>query len=99
MGAHMGLQSTKIKSNSKKATLKIVNKYKKEFEGRWVAFGTYDVNSPGGGATHWVGLSGKNLQDHIMLYDKLQKQAEFLDLLKKRLERVRDYMFRDLKTY
>ena len=22
----------------------------------------YDVNSPGGGATHWVGLSGKNLQ-------------------------------------
>ena len=57
-------------------------------------FGTYDVNSPGGGATHWVGLSGKNLQDHIMLYDKL------LYLLKKRGgERVRDYMFRDLKTY
>ena len=32
--------------------------------------------------------------------DKLQKQTEFVDLLRKRGgERVRDYMFSDLKTY
>ena len=97
---HIWDYKVKNQKQFKEAHDKIVNKYKKEFEGRWVAFGTYDVNSPGGGATHWVGLSGKNLQDHIMLYDKLQKQTEFLELLKKRGgERVRDYMFRDLKTY
>ena len=97
---HIWDYKVKNQKQFKEAHDKIVNKYKKEFEGRWVAFGTYDVNSPGGGATHWVGLSGKNLQDHIMLYDKLQKQTEFLDLLKKRGgERVRDYMFSDLKTY
>ena len=39
---------------------KIVNTFKKEFEGRWVAFGTYDINYPNG-ATHWVGVSGKVL--------------------------------------
>ena len=37
---------------------KIIKKFKKEFEGRWVGFGTYDINYPNG-ATHWVGVSGE----------------------------------------
>ncbi len=37
---------------------KIVKKFKKQFEGRWAAFGTYDINHPNG-ATHWVGVSGE----------------------------------------
>ena len=87
-------------SQFKTAHDKIVKKYKKDFEGRWVAFGTYDINSPGGGATHWVGVSGKDLNDHIMLYDKLQNYSEFMELLGQRGgENVRDYMFSDIKSY
>ena len=79
---------------------KIVNKYKEEFEGRWVAFGTYDINYPNG-ATHWVGVSGKDDHDHIMLYDKLQKQSDFIKLANERgaIEDIRDYMIMNLKTY
>ena len=79
---------------------KIVKKFKKEFEGRWVAFGTYDINYPNG-ATHWVGLSGANENDHIMLYDKLQKQAEFVKLIGERgeVENIRDYMVENIKFY
>jgi len=79
---------------------KIVKKFKKEFEGRWVAFGTYDINNPGG-ATHWVGVSGKNDNDHIMLYDELQNQTEFIKLATERgkMEYVKDYMINEIKTY
>ena len=84
----------------KNAHDKIVKKFKKEFEGRWVAFGTYDINYPNG-ATHWVGLSGANINDHIMLYDKLQKQAEFIKLIAERgkVENIRDYMVEEIKFY
>ena len=70
---------------------KIVKTFKKENEGRWVAFGTYDVNRPNG-ATHWVMVSGKDMEDHLMLYDELQKQDDFYVLLSERgeVERVRD---------
>ena len=79
---------------------KIVKKFKKEFEGRWIAFGTYDINYPNG-ATHWVGLSGKDENDHIILYDKLQKQPEFIKLISERgkVENVRDYLVEDIKFY
>jgi len=79
---------------------KIVKKFKKEFEGRQVGFGTYDINYPSG-ATHWVVVSGKDDNDHMMLYDKLQKQPEFIDLIVKRgkVENVRDYMVKALKLY
>ena len=79
---------------------KIVKTFKKEFEGRWVGFGTYDINYPNG-ATHWVGVSGKDDHDHVMLYDKLQSQSEFIKLIAERgkTEDVRDYMVRRIKTY
>jgi hypothetical protein len=79
---------------------KIVNKFKKEFEGRWVGFGTYDINRPNG-ATHWVGISGENNVDHVMLLDKLQSQSEFIKMLAERgkSENVRDYMIKNIKTY
>jgi len=79
---------------------KIVKKFKKEFEGRWVAFGTYDTNYPGG-STHWVGVSVKNDNDHIMLYDKLQNLTEFIKLVTDRgkMEYVKDYMLNEIKTY
>ena len=79
---------------------KIVKKFKKEFEGRFVAFGAYDINYPDG-ATHWVVVSGKDDSDHMMLYDKLQKQPEFIELIVERgkVKNVKDYMVKDLKTY
>ena len=65
-----------------------------------MAFGTYDINYPSG-ATHWVGVSGKDDQDHMMLYDKLQKQNEFIELLAARgkTENIRDYMVKNIKSY
>ena len=79
---------------------KIVKTFKKENEGRWVAFGTYDVNRPNG-ATHWVGVSGKDSHELIMLYDKMQNKSEFIKLIAERgkTEDVRDYMVRRIKTY
>ena len=83
-----------------KDVFQIVKKFKKQFEGRWVAFGTYDINYPNG-ATHWVGISGKDDHEHVMLYDELQKQSEFIKLIGERgkVEDVRDYMVTSLKTY
>ena len=53
--------------------------------------GSYDYNGPNG-ATHWVMVSGKDMEDHLMLYDELQKQDDFYKLLSERgeVERVRD---------
>ena len=45
---------------------KIVEKYKEDFSGRVVGFGTYDIGRPNG-ASHWVALSGKNKNDHMKL--------------------------------
>ena len=79
---------------------KIIKKFEKEFEGRSVGFGTYDINRPDG-ATHWVGISGEGNHDHVMLMDKLQSQSEFIKMLAERgkSENVKDYMVKDLKTY
>ena len=41
------------------------------FEDRFVGFGTYDVNRPDG-ATHWVLVSGKDLDDHLKFVNDLQ---------------------------
>ena len=53
--------------------------------------GSYDFNGPNG-ATHWVIISGKDTEDHLMLYDELQKQDDFYVLLSERgeVERVGD---------
>ena len=79
---------------------KIVEKFKKEFTGRRVGFGTYDINYPNG-ATHWVGVSGKDDHDHSMLYHMLETQSEFVKMAAERgkFENVRDYMVKDIITY
>ena len=79
---------------------KIVKTFKKENEGRWIAFGTYDVNYPNG-ATHWVGVSGFSEWELVALYDKMQNQSEFIKLIAERgkTEDVRDYMVENLITF
>ena len=36
------------------------------------------------GATYWVGLTGKDTVDHLMLYDKMEKNNRFVKLLAER---------------
>ncbi|MEL0301887.1 MAG: hypothetical protein VW976_08415, partial [Flavobacteriaceae bacterium] len=57
-----------------------------------VGFGTYDIGRPNG-ASHWVVVTGKDRNDHLMLYDKLEKSSKFMQLIKERgaAEDVRDY--------
>ena len=62
---------------------KIVDEFKEEFKDRVVGFGTYDIGLPNG-ATHWVGLSGKDTTDHLMFYDKMEKNSRFTQLLQER---------------
>ena len=71
---------------------KIVKEFAEDFEDRVVGFGTYDIGLPNG-ATHWVGLTGKDTQDHLMLYDKMEKKKRFMELLAKRgnFELVKDF--------
>ena len=59
---------------------KIVEKFKEDFSERVVGFGTYDIGRPNG-ASHWIALSGKDKNDHMMLYDKLQKDTKFIKLI------------------
>ena len=68
-----------------------VKRFEKEFDGHEIGMGSYDFHGPNG-ATHWVVVSGKDMEDHLMLYDELQKQDDFYKLLSERgeLERVRD---------
>ena len=70
----------------------IVKSFKDEFAGRVVGFGTYDIARPNG-ASHWLAVSGKDRNDHLMLYDKLQKSSKFIKLIQERgaVEDVRDY--------
>lgn len=77
---------------------KIIKEFKSDFDGRVVGFGTYDIGRPNG-ATHWIVLSGKNTNDHLMLYDKLQKQNKFLKLIEERgsFEDVKDYELQILR--
>ena len=79
---------------------KIVKKFKKGLEKRWVGFRTYDINYPNG-ATHWVGVSGFSEWELVALYDKMQNQSEFIKLIAERgkTEDVRDYMVENLITF
>ncbi len=82
----------------KKGHDKIISEFKDDFDGRVVGFGTYDIGRPNG-ATHWVALTGKDREDHLMLYDKLQKSKKFMDLILSRgeMEDVKDYELEILK--
>ena len=79
---------------------KLVKRCKKEFDGRIVGFDSYDFNGPNG-ATHWVTVAGKSVEDHMMLYDELQKQEDFYVLTSERGEReiVREVEYEILKLY
>ena len=68
-----------------------VKRFEKEFDGHEIFMGSYDFHGPNG-ATHFVGVTGKDMEDHLMLYDELQKQDDFYKLLSERgeVERVRD---------
>ncbi len=76
----------------KEAHDNIVKTFQNEFEGRGAAFGTYDIGKPNG-ATHWVALWGKDVEDHLQLYDALEKSAKFYDLIQSRgvVEDIKDF--------
>lgn len=82
----------------KKGHDNIVKSFKEDFDGRFVGFGTYDIAKPNG-ASHWVIVSGKNRNDNLMLYDKLQKSNKFIKLIQERgdFENVRDFEIEVLK--
>ncbi len=46
-------------------------------------FGTYDLHRPDN-ATHWVAVSGKNHEDQMMPYYKLQSNSKFTKLITER---------------
>jgi hypothetical protein len=76
----------------------LLKELKDDFTGRDVGFGTYDIGRPNG-ATHWMYLSGKDGEDHLKLYDKLEKSAEFWKYIKDRGEviDVKDFELKYLK--
>ena len=51
---------------------RLVKRFKREFDGRMVIFGTYDFNMPND-AIHWLMVPGKSNEDHIIPSDELQK--------------------------
>ena len=79
---------------------KIVEKFKEDFSERVVGFGTYDIGRPNG-ASHWIALSGKDKNDHMMLYDKLQKDPKFIKLIQERgpVTDIKDYEVTILKRF
>jgi len=82
----------------KKGHDKIVSEFADDFKGRVVGFGTYDFGRPNG-ATHWLALTGKNIDDHLLLYDKLEKNPKFIKLISTRgeFENVKDFEIKILK--
>ena len=76
----------------------IVSEYKAEFKDRVVGFGTYDVGLPNG-ASHWIALTGKDTQDHLMFYDEMEKKGRFVELLQARgdFELIKDFELKILK--
>ena len=52
-------------------------------------------------ATHWVAPTGRNREDHMMLYNKLQSNSEFTKLIAERGNSVavKDYVAEILKVY
>jgi hypothetical protein len=79
---------------------KILKEFENDFAGRGVGFGTYDFGKPNV-ATHWIAVSGKDREDHMMLYDKFSKDENFAKLMKERglVEGVKDYELRILKQF
>ena len=77
----------------------ILKAFKKDFEGRVAGFGTYDIGKPNG-ATHWVLVSGIDQEDHLMLYDKLQNDSKFIELIQSRgeTEDVSDFAVKHLRV-
>ena len=77
-----------------------MKRFKKEFDGRIVGFGSHDFNGPNG-ATHWVTEAGESVEDHMMLYDQLQKQDDFYTLINERgeVERLSDYEYEMIRAY
>jgi hypothetical protein len=72
------------------------------FEDRFVGFGTYDVNRPDG-ATHWVLVSGKDLDDHLKFVNDLQTKHSktFNKYIEDRgnVELVHNFTFENLRFY
>ncbi len=72
------------------------------FEDRLVAFGSYDVNKPNG-ATHWALLSGKDINDHLSLYQDLQTvhNEVFSAYIRDRgkVTQVKDFVVERIKTF
>ena len=91
----------KIKDPSKfKAAHEIlVNELKNDFAGRSIGFGTYDIGRPNG-ATHWMYISGKDGEDHLKLYEKLEKTEEFKKYIQNRGDviDVKDFELEILKV-
>ena len=77
----------------------IVDEFKSEFKDRVVGYGTYDIGMPNG-ATHWVGLTGKDTADHLMLYDKMEKNKGFVKLLTERggYELIKDFSLKIISS-
>ena len=72
------------------------------FKDRLVGFGTYDINTPNG-ATHWALVSGKDVNDHLNLYQILrEKHGEaFSKYFETRgeVEYAQDFVVQRVKTY
>ena len=83
----------------KKGHDNILKSFKQDFKDRLVGFGTYDINRPNG-ATHWVLVSGIDQEDHLMLYDKLQNDSKFIELIQSRgeTEDVSDFAVKHLRV-
>ena len=78
---------------------KIVDEFKSEFKDRVVGFGTYDIGMPNG-ATHWIGLTGKDTADHLMLYDRMENNNRFVKLLAERggYELIKDFSLKIISS-
>ncbi|MEY2996986.1 MAG: hypothetical protein RIQ82_365 [Bacteroidota bacterium] len=84
------------------AQAELVNNSNGAFDGRTVAFGTYDVNKPNG-ATHWALVAGEDINDHMSLYQQLQttQSKAFNKYIEDRGEavQIQDFIVERLKTY
>ena len=70
------------------------------FKGRFVGFGTYDINRPDG-ATHWALVSGKNVDDHLSFVTELQTKhsKKFMKYIEDRggVELISNFTFENLR--
>ena len=84
----------------KKAQLELVNSLPDVFKGRFVGFGTYDINRPDG-ATHWALVSGKNVDDHLSFVTELQTKhsKKFMKYIEDRggVELISNFTFENLR--